>query len=192
MRGWVIGLVAGLTVLVSACATLPAPGGADTLDAIAHDYVALTLEIGEREPGYVDAYYGPAEWQAAAKAAPRTVPQLAEGAVALMGRLSAFEAADMDAAAIQRRRYLAAHVSAASARLTMLSEEKLGFADEAEALFGIRPELKPLSDYDAVLARIDALVPGPGPLLDRVTAFRQAFVIPKDRLEPVMQAAIAE
>jgi len=189
-----------LTFLLASCAVssgmdrAPAPigTGADTLDAIARDYVALTLEIGEREPGYVDAYYGPAEWQAAAKAAPRTVPQLAEGAEALTARLSAFEAADMDAAAMQRRRYLAAHVAAASARLRMLSGEKLGFADEAEALFGIRPELQPLSDYDAVLTRIDALVPGPGPLLDRVTAFRQAFVIPKDRLEPVMHAAIAE
>lgn len=192
MRIWLVGLVAGLAALVSACATQAPPAGGDTLDAVARDYVALTLEIGEREPGYVDAYYGPAEWQAAAKASPRTVPQLAEGAAGLAARLAAFEAADMDEAAMQRRRYLAAHVSAASARLRMLSGEKMGFAEEAEALFGVRPELKPLSAYDAVLARIDALVPGQGPLLDRVTAFRQAFVIPKDRLEPVMHAAIAE
>ena len=192
MRGWMIGLVAGLTALVSACATRPPAAGGDTLDAVARDYVALTLEIGEREPGYVDAYYGPAEWQAAAKAAPRTVPELMGGAGSLIARLGSIDPDGLSPELKQRRAYLMAHASAAAARLTMLSGEKMDFADEAEALFGVRPELKPLSDYDAVLARIDALVPGPGPLLDRVTAFRQAFVIPKDRLEPVMRAAIAE
>jgi hypothetical protein len=39
--------------------------------------VRLTLEAGEREPGYVDAYYGPAEWATAAKAKPREVPPCA-------------------------------------------------------------------------------------------------------------------
>ena len=44
----------------------------DSLDLIAQTYVKLILGIGEVEPGYVDAYYGPADWAAAAKAAPRT------------------------------------------------------------------------------------------------------------------------
>ena len=193
MKLKVLGLAAGLALSIAACASAPdTAGSTDGLDAIARDYVALTLEIGEREPGYVDAYYGPAEWQAAAKAAPRDLPQLAEGAAALGARLEAVDADALNAEERQRRAYLAAHVDAASARLRMLSGEKMGFADEAEALFGIRPDLKPLAEYDAVLARIDALVPGEGPLLDRVTAFRQAFVIPKDRLDVVMRAAIAE
>jgi hypothetical protein len=44
----------------------------DSLDEIAVDYVQMTLELGERDPGFVDAYYGPKEWQDAAKAAPRS------------------------------------------------------------------------------------------------------------------------
>jgi len=74
----------------------------------------------------------------------------------------------------------------------MLSGEVMSFADEAEALFGIRPDLPPLESFDPVLAEIDALLPGEGSLTDRVTAFRADFVIPKDRLQPVMDAAIAE
>ena len=181
--------------LLGACASTPVapsgPGG-DTLDAVARDYVALTLEIGEREPGYVDAYYGPAEWQAAAKADPRTVPQLIQGAATLTDRLNAISTARADRMTAQRKAYLLAHVSAASARLRMLSGEKMSFADEAFALFGVRPELKPLSDYDPVLARIDALIPGEGALTDRVTAFKAHYIIPKDRLQVVMDAAIAE
>ena len=85
-------LLFSLLMLVGACATQPAPAAdpsGDNLDAIARDYVALILEIGEREPGYVDAYYGPAEWQAAATASPRTVPQLIQGAAGLTERLNA-------------------------------------------------------------------------------------------------------
>src|SRR5690606_15790898 len=44
----------------------------------------------------------------------------------------------------------------------------------------------------AILADIDALVPGEGPLAERVEAFRQQFVIPEDRLEAVFNAALAE
>jgi len=118
---------------------------------VPRDYVALTLEIGEREPGYVDAYYGPAQWAETAKAQPRALPQLAESAAALSRRLETLPTAGLDAQSRQRRAYLSAHVSAASARLRMLQGEKMGFADEAEAQFGVRPELRPLSSYDAVV-----------------------------------------
>ncbi len=195
-------LILGLALLLGACATppvtgassqTPAPALADApLDVIARDYVALILEIGEREPGYVDAYYGPPEWQAVAKAAPRELPQLTAGAAELTVRLNAVPSARLDADSRQRKAYLLAHVSAAAASLRMLSGEKMGFADEAEALFGIRPELRPLASFDPVLARIDALVPGQGDLTDRVTAFKAQYQIPKDRLQVVMDTAIAE
>ena len=188
-------IVISLLCLLGACATAPAArpdASGDSLDAIARDYVALILEIGEHEDGYVDAYYGPAEWAAAAEANPRAVPQLIQGAASLTNRLNAVSVAGADPAVVQRRTYLLAHVSAAAARLRMLSGEKMSFADEAEALFGVRPELAPLSSFDPVLAEIDALLPGTAPLADRVTEFKSHYVIPKDRLQIVMDAAIAE
>jgi hypothetical protein len=191
MRAITFAALAGAVVVLTGCAAFQKQD-ADSLDDVARDYVALTLEIGEREPGYVDAYYGPAEWAEAAKANPRPLPQLAEGAADLARRLETLPERGLDAQSHQRRAYLKAHVSAASARLRMLQGETLGFADEAEALFGVRPELRPLSSYDPVLARIDALVPGEGPLAERVAAFRARYVIPKDRLDTVMRAAIKE
>ncbi|MBI2262424.1 MAG: hypothetical protein HYU62_12275 [Caulobacterales bacterium] len=187
-------ILISLLCLLGACATAPAARDAsgDSLDPIARDYVALILEIGEREEGYVDAYYGPPEWAAAAEADPRTVPQLIQGAASLTERLEAVSTAGAGPAVAQRKAYLLAHVASASARLRMLSGEKMSFADEAEALFGVRPELRPLSSYDPVLAEIDALLPGAGTLAERVTAFKSHYVIPKDRLQVVMDAAIAE
>jgi hypothetical protein len=168
----------------------------DDLNAIAEDYVKLILDIGQQEPGYVDAYYGPAAWQVEADATTETLSELHQRAMDLGHRLEVLprvhpEAVD-DADRRQRRAYLLAHVDAAAARVRMLNGEVYSFADEAYALFGVRPELKPLSDYDPILAQIDAMVPGEGPLADRVAAFKTHYVIPPDRLQAVMDAAIAE
>ena len=68
-------IVACLLTLAGTAAAQPArPAPRGRLDAVARDYVALVLELGERDEGYVDAYYGPAEWRAAARANPRTLP----------------------------------------------------------------------------------------------------------------------
>ena len=182
-------LLLGL-LLLTGCAA----GGMseDSLDEIAADYVQMQLEIGEREPGYVDAYYGPKEWQDAAKAAPRSLGDLAAEAAALSARASAIDPASLEPMERRRRDFLLAQLTAAQTRLRMLQGEKLSFADEAEGLFGVRPELKELSSYDPVLARIGKLVPGDGPLWQRVDAFQNRFVIPADKLKPVFDAAIAE
>ncbi len=179
-------------LLLAGCATAPdAPRtAADSLDAVARDYVRMTLELGEREPGYVDAYYGPPEWAAAAKAAPRTVPELGAAAAELSRRLAALRpAATADA---RRRAFLQAQLTAARTRVRMMSGEKLPFAEEAEGLFGVRPELRPLAAYDARLRELERLLPGPGPLNERVDAFQGRFTIPQDRLDPVFRRAIAE
>ena len=66
MTNRLLPLVAAL--LLAACATPPS-GPADSLDAAARDYVRLQLAIGEKEEGYIDAYYGPAGLQAEVAAA---------------------------------------------------------------------------------------------------------------------------
>src|SRR5688500_10044341 len=177
-------------LLLAGCASMS--GGRESLDAIAADYVRLQLEIGEKEPGYIDAYYGPPEWQAAAKLTPRTLPELAARTAVLQTRLAAAGLARLEPEDARRRDFLKAQLKAAATRLRMLQGEKLSFADEAEGLFGVRPELKPLASFDPVLARSERLVPGTGPLWQRVDSFAERFSIPKDRLEAVMQAAIAE
>ncbi len=164
----------------------------ESLDSIARDYVKLQLAIGEKEEGYIDAYYGPHEWQAEAKLNPATPAALTQRAGVLTVRLQSLHDNRLDPMERRRRDFLLAQLKAASIRLGMMQGVKLPFADEAEALFGVRPQLKPLSAYDPVLARIERLVPGKGNLTDRVDAFQERFTIPRERLEPVMRAAIAE
>lgn len=179
-----------LLLLLAGCVS--AEAGTAGLDSIARDYVKLQLAIGEKEEGYIDAYYGPPEWQAEARTKPQTLPELTARAGVLTVRLRSLPDGRLEPMQRKRRDFLLANLTAALTRLRMLAGEKLSFADEAEGLFGIRPELRPLSDYDPILARIERLVPGTGPLADRVDAFAGRFDIATERLEPVFRQAIAE
>ncbi|MFS0735436.1 hypothetical protein ABC347_00130 [Sphingomonas sp. 1P06PA] len=162
------------------------------LDRIADDFVRATLEIGTHETGYVDAYYGDPKIAAAAKAAPRSLPQLTAAMRALAVRLDGIDAARLAPIEQRRRLFLQGQVKAAETRLAMRGGATLRFADEAAGLFGVRPAPTPLASYDAALARIAALVPGEGALAARVDAFSSRYAIPADRVKPVIRAAIAE
>jgi hypothetical protein len=180
-------------------AALPNGGGQtlaadqNSLDAIARDYVLLSLTIGEKEEGYIDAYYGPPELQAKAKAdaAGEDLAELAKRATTLSERVAKVTS-DAEGMDLRRAKFLARQLTAVSTRLRMLRGEKLSFEDEAEGLFGLRPRLEPLASYEPTLRKIEALVPGRGPLNQRVEAFQAKLTIPSDKLRLVLDAAIAE
>ena len=180
-------------LLLAACATAPREP-ADTLDRIAEDYVKLQLTIGEKEEGYIDAYYGPPEWRAEARAqaAATTLEGLALRVSTLRVRLALTGNSAHGEVVARRAAFLRAQLTAADTRLRMLRGDRLSFAEEAQGLFAVTPDIRPLSEYDPVLARIERLVPGAGPLNERVEAFQARFTIPAERLDSVMRAAIAE
>ena len=53
------------------CGFLVPSGGAraadDSMNAIAEKYAHLVLALGQHDPDYVDAFYGPAEWKTQAE-----------------------------------------------------------------------------------------------------------------------------
>jgi len=160
------------------------------LDALARDYVRLALEIDAHESGYVDAYYGPDEWREAARRNPRERAELKVEAERIVAALRPH--AHDEGVQGQRARVMMANTSSARFRLDMIDGKRVPFVEEAEALFALRPILRPLSDFDGALARIETLVPGPGSLPERVGAFRAQYSVPDERLADVMHAAIAE
>lgn len=190
--------LAGLRVLfVSGCAllaaqALPAAAGATAIDRAAEQYVRLVLEIGTHEKGYIDAYFGPESWKTEAEANPRSVADLKLAADGLAEMLAKLAASESDRLLMRRLRSLQANVRAARFRLDMIDGVRVPFRDEAERLFAMRLELKPLSHFDPILRRIETLAPGRGTLAERIEAFRARYAISADRLQRVMDAAIAE
>jgi hypothetical protein len=186
VKQWLASVVAlGLAACASVESRVP-----QNLDEIARDYVRLVLEIDAHESGYVDAYFGPAEWREEARRNPRARPELKQDADRLAAGLHGYRTADAEQA--QRAKVLLADISSARFRLDMIDGKRVKFADEAERLFALRPVLKPLSAYDDALRRIDRIAPGEGTLAERVEAFRAQYAVPEARLRDVMEAAIAE
>jgi hypothetical protein len=163
-----------------------------TLDEAAHDYVHLVLEIGAHEKDYVDAYFGPPEWRIEAEAHPRNISELKAEADRIQSALSAIDTSAQQPMERRRNVWLKANVASARSRLDLIEGARFRFRDEAARLFALTPELRPLESYDPVVERIEALLPGSGPLAERVEAFRNRYVIPTNRLDAVMGTAIAE
>jgi hypothetical protein len=178
-----------MLVVAVAIASLGA-SPADT-SALAERYVKLVLAVGEHDASFVDAYYGPPQWKAAADAAgKRPLEQLRADADALVDALRATTVPANELEAL-RREYLTKQTSAAATRLRMLGGEHFTFDEESKALYDATAPTFPESHFTQVLARLETLVPGRGPLPARVEAFRQRFVIPRDKLDAVFRAAVA-
>ena len=176
------------------------PTTEQAIASLTNAYLRLTLEAGTHEAEYVDAYYGPPELRERAVARPRSRAALEGEARAMVLVIdNLLQQPDLAARSPEpdysdRRRLLALRgmLVAAETRLKMIGGERFRFADEARGQFGVEVTTRPLSDFDAILARLDTLIPGDGPLAARVDAFNERYVIPADRLRPVFDAAIAE
>ena len=191
-------LILPFALLASASATV-APAASKSVAApvmsiadISDAYVRLTLEAGTHEAEYVDAYYGPPTLQAAATANPRSLAQLIAAARVLTAAIDAVLPSIKVESDRRRAVALRGMLIAADTRLQMLQGRTFAFNDEARGQFATVPDLKPLAHYDAILASLETLIPGNGPLAARVDAFNERYVIPKDRLQPVFDAAISE
>ncbi|MBZ4422290.1 hypothetical protein [Myxococcus sp. RHSTA-1-4] len=191
-----------LTSSVLACATRGATPTSEpstnppmttpsSLDSSAEQYVKLVLAVGQHDGNYVDAYYGPEAWAKEAEAAKLPLPEIAARAAALVKAVEDVPVPD-DALVAMRRRFLLTQLSALAARVRMLSGERLKFDEESQALYDARDSQHTEAEFEALRAGLDELVPGQGPLTERLERFRQGFVIPKDKLDPVFRAAIEE
>ncbi|MFZ6638960.1 hypothetical protein ACO0LL_04420 [Undibacterium sp. TC4M20W] len=159
-----------------------------TLNQVAEAYVKLVLAAGQHDPGYVDAYYGPAEWQAASQKLP--LADLLQQADELTAQAQSLPPAE--AGQELRQDFLHLHVAAVRTYIAHLAGHKLSFDDESLALYDARsPDLSP-ADFDPILAELSQLLPGEADLNTRLSAYAKQFEIPQDKLDVVFKAAINE
>ena len=59
------------------------------MNDLAERYVRLVLAVGQHDADYVDAYYGPPEWRAAAETRKAPLPEIDADAAAVLESLSA-------------------------------------------------------------------------------------------------------
>jgi hypothetical protein len=168
---------------------VPAVGGERSVpepDPIARDYLLLALRLGQRTPGLIDGYFGPAELKARVDLEQLRAPgRLADDAVELVGRLEA-EAGEPD-----RRDWLRAQLVALGTHARVLAGETLPYPELVERCFARMPVARGEAAFAAEREAIEELLPGTGPLAERLAAWDERLVVPVDRLGPVVDWLVA-
>lgn len=167
---------------------------ADPLRGVAERYVKLVLAVGQHDADYVDAFYGPAEWRKQAEAAKTPLAVIDPQAATLETDLAATGVTAPNPKDAElwglRRQYLTRQLAALRSRVGMLQGKKLTFDEESMALYDAAAPVKTEAEFETVLRQLEAKLPGEGSLIDRYDRFKQAFVIPKARVDRVFQEAI--
>lgn len=157
-------------------------------DMLAEQYVRLVLDVGQHDPDYVDAYYGPEAWRPAAKQPLAAIRQSAERIIAALEAQKPV-ADEMEAL---RHRYLLLQTRSLLARVRMLEGQKFKFDEESRALYDAVAPTYAASHFEPALKDLAHLLPGQGSLAVRYEAWQKRFTIPPDKLDPVFRAAVDE
>jgi hypothetical protein len=185
--------VPGRDAAAPAKKTPPKDETVKTMNEIAESYVKLALAVGQHDPLYVDAYFGPESWRTKAKAENKPLALIEREAVPLVARLEKLDVSKEEEIARLRRQFLVKQLESLIARTRLLQGVKLSFDDESNALFDVTAPHHDDAYFKAKLGRIDSILPpGEGTLAQRYERFRKDFIIPKEKVDAVFTAAIAE
>lgn len=162
---------------------------AELEDGVVAAYIELGLALGRHIEGLVDAYYGPPDMAARIAAEPprpadRLVSELRElvsaidSGASLDGARSDSEHSGGDA----RRGWLRAQVVGLLTTARKLAGEHISYPDEVESCYGVRPRPIEWDEVDQAHKRLEAVVPGSGPLDERFNAWREAHAVAPELL----------
>jgi hypothetical protein len=148
-------------------------------------YLELGLRLGRHLDGMVDAYYGPPELAKRVDDEPlRELPALVADARSLVAALDAGDG-DLDPT---RRRWIRAQATGLHTSARKLGGEDVAFGDEVEQCYGVRPEFVEHEELAEAHRRLDAALPGSGPLAERYDAWRTTHLMTPEQLEQAVHA----
>ncbi len=157
------------------------------LDPLSRAYVALAFGIERHVPGYVDAYVGPPAVRDEAITGPKPEPaRLLAAAQVLAARVAE---ADFPEARVG---YLTAQFQGMIATCRLLAGETLPYAEEVHRCFDVDAEPTPEAIFEAAIAELDGLLPGTGPVAERMLAWRRGFEVPPATVRPLIDAIVPE
>jgi len=176
-------VMGGLAMLMAGSAM------AASVQDVAERYRKLVLAIGQHDSSYVDAYYGPPELEQQAARNKQSLAAIRGEVQGAIRDIAQHKAGNADEAL--RIEFLAKQLRAMQARVEMLEGRKFSFDEETALLYDAVTPHHDRAYYQALVAEVDKLVPGSGPLPQRLKDFRARFAIPKDKLKAVFDASIA-
>jgi hypothetical protein len=148
-----------------------------------NEYVRLALLIDRWLPGYVDAYYGSQEVQAATKTGDKpSIDTLEDLAHILEQTLSVDSSLSPE-----RRAYLQEQLRAMRTTIAVLAGNPLDIVDEVERLYGVTPKWIDESVFVEAHHALNELLPGSSPLRERVIGFRERSRVTAEVAAPIIR-----
>ncbi|MCG8412337.1 MAG: hypothetical protein MI739_13750 [Bacteroidales bacterium] len=165
-----------------------------TFNEIAENYVRLVLEVGVYDPYFVDAYYGPEEWRPDASEKIQEIPsdELLQKVKILNNLLQSVDKTNLNEATKLRHKYLTKQLMAVKTRIEMLAGKKFKFDEETKFLYDVTTPDYKIAHFESLINDLDKILPGKGDLTQRLTEFKNEFIIPVDKLDTVFNTAIQE
>ena len=157
------------------------------LDAIGRDYARLAFGLERHIPGFIDAWLGPGEARAELDAEPPPPPsELAAAARDLLARIPRIDASEA------RKGYLVRQVEAMMANARRAAGEEIPYREEVRLLFDVDPQSTPEGVYEAAIKELDHLLPGDGPVPERMIAWREGYRISPETARRVVDVILPE
>ena len=157
------------------------------LDAFGQAYARLSFGLERHVPGFIDAWLGSDADRAALEPASAPAPaDLVAEAQALQT-----QAASLDATP-QRREYLLKQITAMETVARTLDGEQFPYREEVRLLFDVEPSANPEAIFDEAIEELDALVPGDGPVLERLAEWRGQYVVSPETARRLVDVILPE
>jgi hypothetical protein len=157
------------------------------LDAFGREYARLSFGIERHVPGFIDAYFGPDDVRAALDPESTPVPAaLVTAALELLARIPLLDATG------SRKGYLTKQVEAMLTTARRVAGEEIPYREEVRLLFDIEPKATPEGIYDAAISDLDTLLPGDGPIAERMVTWRQSYAIPPETARRLVDVILPE
>jgi len=166
---------------------------AEKLHEISLDYVRLGLVIGQYDKDFVDAYYGPDSLKPVSPPS-ATFPKdsLLKVSQNLAKKLDNIATSTENDTIRERSNWLQAQLRAFERRIKIHSGESVVFDVESKELFDAVAPVYQGKHFQSLIARLDSILPGNGPLPDRYQKLASQFLIPKNKIDTVFRTAITE
>jgi hypothetical protein len=161
------------------------------MDQLAESYVKLVLAVGQHDRDYVDAYFGPESWKIEAEEAAIPLSAIGDRARQTLDAVGALvPSVGEEEMEVLRHRHLTRSLESLIARVELLSGRAMTFDEESRALYDAVAPSHDETHFEEILAQLDELLPGEGPLVERYETFKKDFIISPDLLDAVFSAAI--
>lgn len=164
------------------------------IDDVAIEYIKLGLAIGQYDPDFVDAYYGPDSLRPSTPPGP-VIPK--DSLIAAIDNLKAMLdkiilSAQSNDTIRMRANWISLQLTSFKGRLRIFTGESVGFDEESLQVFSVKAPVNNEEYYQTLVSDLDELLPGTGTIHERYQNLSKKFTIPKDKVDTVFKTAIAE